>query len=85
MKIKTECHWPPIPIRSFDWSAVDDDTYNGPGSPCGWGATEAEAIADFKEQWAFKLDIRKPHMSDWTDEELRLYSEFTGQIAEEIK
>lgn len=50
MKIRTEHVYPPIPIRAFDWSAVDDDTHDGPGSPMGTGATEAEAIADLKEQ-----------------------------------
>jgi hypothetical protein len=39
---------PPIPLRSYDWSAVEDD-YE-PGSPIGWGATEQEAIADLREQ-----------------------------------
>lgn len=46
---------PPIPVRDADWSAVDDDTYDGaPDSPTrgqiGHGATEAEAIADLLEQ-----------------------------------
>lgn len=50
MKITTS-YWPkPIPMRQFDWSAVDDDTYDGPGSPIGYGRNEAEAIADLKEQ-----------------------------------
>jgi len=48
MTIKTE-HWlKPIPERNFDWSAVDADTYDGPGCPIGWGPTEAAAIADLK-------------------------------------
>jgi hypothetical protein len=52
MKITTKYVYPPIPIRSFDWSAVDDDTYDGPGSPIGTGATEAEAIVDLCGQLA---------------------------------
>ena len=40
----------PIPIRGFDWSAVDDATYDGEGCPIGYGATEAEAVADLLEQ-----------------------------------
>jgi hypothetical protein len=48
MKIRTSFEHPPIPIRDFDWSAVTDD-YE-PGHPIGRGATEAEAIADLKEQ-----------------------------------
>ena len=46
MKISTEFAYPPIPDRRFDWLAVDDDTYDGPGCPIGRGRTEAEAIAD---------------------------------------
>lgn len=50
-KIKTHFEYPPIPIRCFDWSAVDDNTYGGdPGDPIGRGATEAEAIADLLAQ-----------------------------------
>lgn len=36
--------------RDSIWQAVDDDTYAGPGSPIGLGATEEEAIADLLEQ-----------------------------------
>lgn len=50
MKIKTEYWAKPIPIRSHDWSAVDDDTYDGPGCPIGSGATEQQAIDDLLEQ-----------------------------------
>lgn len=45
MKIRTEFIYPPIPIRKFDWSATDDDTYDE-GQPIGYGETEREAIAD---------------------------------------
>ncbi len=48
--IKTNYWAKPIPNRNFDWSAVDDDTYDGEGSPVGYGATEQEAIADLTEQ-----------------------------------
>ncbi len=56
MKIKTEHVYPAIPIRQFDWCAYDDDTYEPsdgevPGGIIGQGATEQDAIADFKEQW----------------------------------
>lgn len=47
MKIKTEYDPKPIPSRQFDWSAIDDDTYDE-GEPVGYGATEAEAIEDLK-------------------------------------
>lgn len=49
MKIVTNRWAKPIPNRSMDWSAIDDDTYDL-GSPTGWGATEQEAIADLLEQ-----------------------------------
>ena len=32
--------------RDFDWSAVNDATYDGEGCPIGWGATEAAAVVD---------------------------------------
>lgn len=50
MKIRTNYVYPPIPIRDFDWSAVDDDTYDGPGCPIGSGPTEEAAIKDLLEQ-----------------------------------
>lgn len=54
-KIVTECVYPPIPIRQFDWMAYDDNTYDGAPDAghqiVGSGATEAEAIRDFQEQW----------------------------------
>jgi hypothetical protein len=34
----------------FHWVAVDDDTYDGLGSPMGMGRTEQDAIDDLKEQ-----------------------------------
>jgi hypothetical protein len=57
-KIRTTHEYPPIPIRSMDWSAVDDDTYDVDcdqdgffsTSPVGRGATEEEAINDLLEQ-----------------------------------
>lgn len=39
----------PIPTNRFDWSAHDDN-YE-PGCPVGYGATEADAIADLMEQF----------------------------------
>lgn len=49
MKIRTDFINPPIPIRSCDWCAFDDDTYEA-GELIGFGATEEAAIADLKEQ-----------------------------------
>ncbi len=48
VKIRTERIYPPIPVRSFDWIAVED-AYDA-GDAIGTGATEEEAIADLKEQ-----------------------------------
>ena len=53
MTIKTEYINPPIPIRAYDWSAVDADTYDGaPDSKTrnqiGYGRTESEAIDNLK-------------------------------------
>jgi hypothetical protein len=49
VKIRTEFIFPPIPSRQFDWTAIDDDTYEA-GAPIGFGATEEAAIADLLEQ-----------------------------------
>jgi hypothetical protein len=47
MRIVTSFYRPPIGTNACDWSAVDDDTYSGGETqPIGFGATEAEAIAD---------------------------------------
>lgn len=48
--IRTTYVYPPIPDRRFDWSAIDDDTYDGEGCPVGRGATEEEAIQDLCDQ-----------------------------------
>lgn len=55
MKIVTNFWMKPIPLRSFDWSAIDDDTYCGAeDSNCaiGYGVTEQAAIDDLLEQQA---------------------------------
>jgi hypothetical protein len=44
--IITRFVYPPIPIRSFDWSAVEEDYDEG--RPTGWGATEAEACRQIR-------------------------------------
>lgn len=48
MTIKTTHMFPPIPERCFDWLATVDEMNED--SPQGWGATEAIAIADLKNQ-----------------------------------
>jgi hypothetical protein len=46
--------YPPIPVRSFDWIAYDDNTYDGAPDAgpqlVGQGASVGEAIKDFAEQ-----------------------------------
>lgn len=49
VKIVTSYDPKPIPCRDYDWSAVTDN-YDGEGSPCGWGATEKDAMIDLQEQ-----------------------------------
>lgn len=50
MRIVTSFVYPPIPVRCCDWQAwlagLEED------GPVGQGATEAEAIADLREQIA---------------------------------
>jgi hypothetical protein len=45
---------PPIPIRSFDWCVINDDTYDGAPDAgpqeIGHGATKVEALQDFAER-----------------------------------
>ena len=51
--IHTSFDFPPIPIRSADWSAILDDYDGAPDAGpqyIGRGATEAEAIRDLVEQ-----------------------------------
>lgn len=50
IKVRTEHVYPPIPVRDWDWSAVDDNTYDGPGNPIGWGRTKQAAIDDLIDQ-----------------------------------
>lgn len=50
-KIITSFDYPPIPIRSFDWSAHWDD-YDGGWQAVGHGETEAAAVRDLLEQQA---------------------------------
>lgn len=45
-KIVTSFVYPPIPVRQFDWCAYRDGEEEAGGY--GYGATEAEAIADLK-------------------------------------
>jgi hypothetical protein len=55
MKLKATYDPPPIPDRRYDWSVVDDDTYDGPGCIVGFGPTQEAAIRDYMDQ----LETRK--------------------------
>ena len=46
--IHTDCIYPPIPIRKYDWQATRGDYDEG--DPIGHGETEKEAILDLLEQ-----------------------------------
>jgi hypothetical protein len=62
-KIRTK-YWPmlissgPIPIRQFDWSAMED---GGNENMVGWGATEQAAIDDLKRL--------QDEEADWLEEQ----------------
>lgn len=53
-KIVTHHSYPPIPVRSFDWCAFYDGCEED--GRYGYGATEAEAVADFIENCAPDYD-----------------------------
>lgn len=57
MKISTHYDPKPIPDRRFDWTAIDDSTYDGAEdsstrNQIGFGATEADALADLHDKLA---------------------------------
>ena len=51
-KVVTKYDPPPIPIRTFDWSATFED-YDL-GDPTGFGRTEEEALADLMDELEFR-------------------------------
>ena len=61
--IRTSFWLKPIPFRLYDWEATTDN-YE-PGHPIGFGATEADAIRDLKEQlWERGELDEHPSLSD---------------------
>ena len=70
-KIVTHHKFPPIPDRSQDWSAYDENTYEPgdidgetgqyTGGNClvGWGATEAEALADLERRYTEEAEYQE--------------------------
>jgi hypothetical protein len=54
--IRVDAVCPPIPMRCFDWCAVEDATYDGPGNPIGWGATIEEAVENLREEMELSHD-----------------------------
>lgn len=78
MKIVTRYECPPIPDRSMDFSAIDEDTYDGaPDSNCpiGRGRTEAEAVRDLAVQSVddFTLDDVAAALAVTTDATTALF------------
>jgi hypothetical protein len=49
-RVVTRHVYPPIPCRAFDWEASLEGREGDEDAPRGWGATEAEAVADLTEQ-----------------------------------
>ena len=60
-KVITRNVYPPIPDRRFDWTAYYDGEEES--NHAGWGATEAEAIADL-----YRLDQEMNEGKSATDE-----------------
>ena len=47
----------PMPLRSHDWCAVEDQTYDGQETdPIGYGETEFDAIRALIDQLEMKAD-----------------------------
>lgn len=69
MKIKTLYDPPPIPIRMFDWSAIDYDTYDGEGSPIGYGKTEEDSVRDLIEQITEDEKLQAKYFNIWLNDE----------------
>jgi len=63
-KILTHYEYPPIPIRTMDWSAVRDG-YE-PGCPIGRGRTEEEAIQDLLDEEFDNDEWTETHARDAT-------------------
>ncbi len=45
------------------WVAVDDDTYDGPGSPIGYGLSEQDAIKDLQQELAERDERREARLA----------------------
>lgn len=51
VKIETYYIVKPLPVRDFDWSAIDINSYDGQANdPVGYGKTKEEAISDLVDQ-----------------------------------
>lgn len=84
MKIKTHHDPKPVPSRNFDWSAVDDSTYDGSeGSLIGYGATEQAAREDL-EQYSDDMAEAGIPEPDWS-KKLRGVPNFSGMTLEQAK
>lgn len=50
LELSVYCVAPPIPWRNFDWCAIDSNTYDGQGSPIGFGRTPIDAINELFDE-----------------------------------
>ena len=67
MKLRTSADYPPIPINRYDWSCVDDNTFDADfdyeaghyvsNCPVGHGVTEFDAVVDFVLEYLQKIDF----------------------------
>ena len=68
-KIRTDFWMKPIPPRQFDWSATYDDydgaEDSGNRGQIGYGRTEAEAIADLRENYPRKSEADRMIEAMW--------------------
>jgi hypothetical protein len=70
--IKTEYWAKPIPDRTHDWSATDDEDE---GEPVGYGQTEVDSLKDLTSIW------RERYESERDDHEATI-KEFEKQMKE---
>jgi len=70
MKIKTDYDIKPISMRNFDWTAVDDDRYDGTG-PVGCGRTRDEAIDDLLDKISWQYDMNDEEYARAAEDEQR--------------
>jgi len=73
IRITDDADWTRIAPAAYRFTAIDGDTYDGPGCPIGSGATPAEAERDLLEQLS-DLDA-------WESEQQRRDCEESDRLA----